>query len=132
MCYNQLAYKRVKLSLKKENFMNRWNFLKSKKVFLLSLVIPALTLLIGFVENPYFCGLLERNKMVSMCERRFEYPDSIIEGIGWIILATMILISSILAISSSFFILNDKRSIGYAFLVLFILSLLFICSFLIF
>jgi hypothetical protein len=115
-----------------KNFMDRLNFLRSKKAFLLSLVIPALTLLVGFLENPYFCALLERNKMVDMCERRFESPDSIVEGIGWMILATMIFLSSILAISSSFFILNGKGRIGYVFLVLFILSLLFIGSFLIF
>ena len=101
------------------------NFFKAKKAFFLSLIVPIFIFISTFLyykKNPVVCGDLKMN--IIKCESFFEYLNSI-TGMIQIVLIIITLAMSLFVIAGVFFLTRGKRKIGYSFLVLFFLLLIF-------
>jgi hypothetical protein len=104
------------------------NLFKTKKAFLLPLIIPVIVLIFAFSNynnNPVVCGnsFTESTK----CNNFVEFLSDPY-GFVWSGLAMLGFVISLLIILSIYFILNGKKKIGYAFLGLFVLWLFFMFS----
>jgi len=102
-------------------------FLKTKKIFLLSLVIPILLSLwtfLSYKKYPRDCGGSFDIDVFIKCEGFLEYLKSF-SGIIQLFIVIASFVISLFAISSLFFFLRGKKTLGNIFLVLFILSFSF-------
>lgn len=102
-------------------------FFKTKKVFLLSAVIPTLLSLWTFLsyrEFPRDCSGSFDIDVYIKCESFLEYLKSF-SGVIQTFIVVASFVISLFAISSLFFFLKGKKTLGNIFLVLFVLSLLF-------
>lgn len=96
-------------------------FLKTKKIFLLSLVPSALFFVgiyIKYKVNPFLCS--ENLKTTVKCSSFLDYLLSL-GGIFSIFLMIFIFLLSLVGLTSVFLFLNKRKKLGYLFLIIFLL-----------